>query len=424
MPDPKTAVSFDAIIQADRQRKKNAALANEIFGRNKQTRGDSRSSSKASTRTPDLASRITKASSQRSSSAASTGSARNTPSRPSSTTPQQARALRLASALETQQANIVTPPRRTTKGQGPGLSIKGKAGPFTVEASNFAPGTTAADIESALQGETIDDNGASGMLSCRIIATAPAVVAEMIFTERHLADRVISTYNNQRADGRILHLYLKQSGSGPTPLPSGNASNNTNTLPDVVASNQPSDNGMEDIEMESEVPFAQDDRDRERDRERDRRPATKSDTDSRDGRRDDNYDDRRDDDRRDRDRDRERERERERDRDRERERERDRDRERDQRYDTRRHDRGPPPSSSYRDSNNSNSTNAYNSRPSHYGNGVGGPGRGMYGGGPPPAMYHRGGGGGGRMYHGDGRGGMGGRGGFGSGPGSGYRRGY
>lgn len=47
-------------LTLDRQRKKNEALANEIFGRNKQTRGDSRSSSKVSTRTPDLASRITK----------------------------------------------------------------------------------------------------------------------------------------------------------------------------------------------------------------------------------------------------------------------------------------------------------------------------------------------------------------------------
>ncbi|KIW20449.1 hypothetical protein PV08_01024 [Exophiala spinifera] len=419
MPDPKTAVSFDAIIQANRQRKKNEALANEIFGRNKQTRGDSRSSSKVSTRTPDLASRITKVSSHRSSSVASSGSARNTSSRPSSTTPQQARAARLASALETQQANIVTPPRQSTKG-GPslGLSIKGKAGPFTVEASNFAPGTTAADIESALQGDTIDDNGASGMLSCRIVATAPAVVAEMIFSERHIADRVISTYNNQRADGRILHLYLKQSGSGPTPVPSGGNAAITPTPPEPVASNhQFSDNGMDDVEMESEAPLAQDDRDRERDR----RPA-KSDSDSRDGRRDD-YDDRRDDDRRDRDRDRDRERERERERERDRDRE--RDRERDQRYD-RRDDRAPNSStSSYRDGGNNNSTpnnhshshNSYNSRSSHYGNGVGGPGRGMYGGPTGGGMYHRGGG---RMYS-DGRGGGGsGRGGFGSG----YRRGY
>jgi hypothetical protein len=78
MPDPRSAVSFDAIIQAgkdrcnnllmtdterdtDRQRKKNEALANEIFGRSKQTKADARNPGRASSiRTPDLASRITK----------------------------------------------------------------------------------------------------------------------------------------------------------------------------------------------------------------------------------------------------------------------------------------------------------------------------------------------------------------------------
>ncbi|KIW51382.1 hypothetical protein PV05_10109 [Exophiala xenobiotica] len=372
MPDPKSAVSFDAIIQADRQRKKNEALANEIFGRSKQNKADTRNPSRASIRTPDLASRITK----RSSSIASTNSARNTPSRPSSTTPQNARASRLVAALESPHANIITPPRQP-KGQG--LSIKGKAGPFTVEASNFAPGTTAADIESALQSETVDDNGASWMLSCRIISTSPTVVAEMVFSERHVADRVISTYNNQRADGRILHLYLKQTGSGPTPLPISSDAITT-SVSEPTASNEPvNDGAMEDVELVNEAPTTQDGQDR-----RSRRPET----DSRDERRDD-YADRRDDTRRDRDR--------------ERDYDRDRDRER-ERY-VRRDDR---PSGSYRGGS------SYNSRPSHYGNGVGGPGPGAFGG---SGSYPRGGG---RMYSDDMM--RGGRRGGGFGPG--YRRGY
>ncbi|KIX01485.1 uncharacterized protein Z518_09211 [Rhinocladiella mackenziei CBS 650.93] len=396
MSDPKTAVDFDAIIQADRQRKKNEALANEIFGRNKQNKNNSRSASKSSTRTPDLASRITK----QSSSAASTGASRNNsftpPSRSSSTNPQNARSSRLASALESPQANIITPQRRAT---GPGLSIKGKAGPFVVEASNFAPGTTAADIESALQSEILDDNGVSGMLSCRLVSTHPTVIAEMVFAERYIADKIISTYDNQRADGRILHLRFKRSGGGsggdgaPTGSQSGKAEETS-----VSVRHPPSadDGAMEDIETEQE---AYDDPDRRG------REIRQAEPDIQDGR----YgfsglqsseahngqanSSRREDDRQERDRDR------------------DRDRERD-RYD-RRDDRGPGsgPSSYRRDER----TDSYNSRPSHYGNGVGGdPARGSFGG---PGSFTRGGGG--RMYSDDMM-----RGTRRSGFGSGYRRGY
>lgn len=72
-----------------------------------------------------------------------------------------------------------------------GLSIRGLAGPFAVMAQNFAPGTTAADIESAMTpvgGE---------MLSCRIVKTSPLLVAEMVFATKEGGDAVISTFNNQ-----------------------------------------------------------------------------------------------------------------------------------------------------------------------------------------------------------------------------------
>lgn len=76
--------------------------------------------------------------------------------------------------------------------RGPGLSIKGMAGPYVVVASNFAPGTTAADIETAMHpvgGE---------MISCRLISANPTVMAEMVFAEKEGAEKVISTFNNQK----------------------------------------------------------------------------------------------------------------------------------------------------------------------------------------------------------------------------------
>ncbi|KAF9875623.1 hypothetical protein CkaCkLH20_07004 [Colletotrichum karsti] len=87
-----------------------------------------------------------------------------------------------------------------------GLSIRGLAGPFPIMAQNFAPGTTAADIESAMTpvgGE---------MLSCRIIKTTPLLLAEMVFATKEGADAVISTFNNQTADGRVIKVYPKPGG--------------------------------------------------------------------------------------------------------------------------------------------------------------------------------------------------------------------
>jgi hypothetical protein len=56
---------------------------------------------------------------------------------------------------------------------------------------NFAPGTTAADIESAMTpvgGE---------MVSCKIVKTKPFLMAEMVFVSREGGDRVIETFNNK-----------------------------------------------------------------------------------------------------------------------------------------------------------------------------------------------------------------------------------
>lgn len=76
------------------------------------------------------------------------------------------------------------------------MSIRGAAaGPHVVIASNFAPGTTAADIESVM----LDVGGQ--MTECRLVATNPTVMAEMTFIEKSGAETVISTFNNKKVCG-------------------------------------------------------------------------------------------------------------------------------------------------------------------------------------------------------------------------------
>ena len=75
------------------------------------------------------------------------------------------------------------------------VSIRGIAtpeGPFTVIGSNFAPGTTAADIEAALMGT------GGEMVKCKILTASPTVMAEMVFAEKANADKVIETFNNRK----------------------------------------------------------------------------------------------------------------------------------------------------------------------------------------------------------------------------------
>jgi len=114
-------------------------------------------------------------------------------------------------------------------GASEGFSIRGLAGPYVVMGSNFAPGTTAADIESAMV-PTVGE-----MQSCKIMTSTPTVIAEMVFADKGSADNVISTFNNKKvklrccddivgsdflsqADGRILHIYMKHGAATSTPV--------------------------------------------------------------------------------------------------------------------------------------------------------------------------------------------------------------
>jgi hypothetical protein len=97
-------------------------------------------------------------------------------------------------ALQSDNGNVIAQPRASAPGGNTrnNISIKGASGPFVVVGQNFAPGTTAADIQSALEPVT------GPMLSCRIIASSPNVVAEFAYAEKSAAELVVANYHNQR----------------------------------------------------------------------------------------------------------------------------------------------------------------------------------------------------------------------------------
>jgi hypothetical protein len=71
------------------------------------------------------------------------------------------------------------------------MSIRGIAGPAVVIAENFAPGTTAADIESAMAPV------GGPILNCSVTTSASTVVAELMFETRDGADKVIEHFHDQ-----------------------------------------------------------------------------------------------------------------------------------------------------------------------------------------------------------------------------------
>lgn len=80
------------------------------------------------------------------------------------------------------------------------LFIKGAAsGPYTVVAQNFAPGTTAQDIEAVMLKVGGD------MTACKLVSSAPTVIAEMTFVDKSGGQDVIDTFNGKqvRNDARI-----------------------------------------------------------------------------------------------------------------------------------------------------------------------------------------------------------------------------
>lgn len=227
--------SFDEIIQSDRQKKQNELLASQILGKNKnkKERRASAPGSGAGTlgrahvaKPGSLASRIAAPSKLKRSASASfrttqppsqpqhktkvktnpapatVGSvrAREKPTRKKNQKEHPQQQCLLSLAQSSRDTKISPKPTNS------GLSIKGASGPFVVVGSNFAPGTTAADIQSSLEPVT------GPMLSCRVISHSPAVMAEITYAEKWSAESTVANFDNQRADGRLLTFKLSPIG--------------------------------------------------------------------------------------------------------------------------------------------------------------------------------------------------------------------
>ncbi|KAF7588800.1 hypothetical protein BBP40_005193 [Aspergillus hancockii] len=204
------AISFDEIIKADRQKRKNEELANSILGKNRRTSAPAAGKKAQNATSGSLASRI----------GVSKRSA-PPPSKPKNTTRTPSAPARVAASNakfgmkrrpdEDRLMSALNPAngQATVRDDPVGMSIKGVgSGPFAVVGSNFAPGTTAADIQSALEPIT------GSILSCWVTSQHPAVTAEVTFAEKWAAESAIANFHNQRADGRIISMQMKSAGGG------------------------------------------------------------------------------------------------------------------------------------------------------------------------------------------------------------------
>ncbi|KAL2856654.1 hypothetical protein BJY01DRAFT_242700 [Aspergillus pseudoustus] len=204
------AVSFNEIIQTSRQKKKNEELANKILGKNRRASAPGSGVGKPQNATSgSLASRIgvTKRSSSanlgsKNNSRASSAAGRNTVPISKPARRRRPDENRLLSALNPSNGQAAV---RNTDG---GISIKGAGSEsFVVVGKNFAPGTTAADIQSAIE-------PVSGkIVSCWVTSHQPTVTAEITFQEKSSAEKAVANFHNLRADGRLLTMKLKSSPS-------------------------------------------------------------------------------------------------------------------------------------------------------------------------------------------------------------------
>ncbi|KAF5579888.1 uncharacterized protein FSUBG_13521 [Fusarium subglutinans] len=257
----KVATDFEKIINEGRERKKNEALADRIFSKNRRQSAPSKLKSAPS---QSLASRVGVKKQRTSIGTRSTqpapgnvngewthdlhhsvsgdlGSRISAPNAAHKRANNR-RAARLSAAVDRmdtssdapQQVNIVK--GKGGAGSGMGMTIRGLAGPFTLMAQNFAPGTTAADIESAMTpigGE---------ILSCRIVKSAPFLLFELAFASREGGERVIETFNDKTADGRIIKVYPKLGAPSSNAITASNAPRNAPSGPRGTRGNKPNAN--------------------------------------------------------------------------------------------------------------------------------------------------------------------------------------
>ncbi|KAI6251122.1 hypothetical protein HI914_00638 [Erysiphe necator] len=235
MAPNKPTVDFNAIVQAERRRRKNESVAQKMFDKARRQNTSRRGGGHHKHGTvPSLASRVSEIGISKRTHSASNRPRRsggfgarsdnpeddwthdlhglNNPSIGSSNSNGEDSRVRanLATRKLISENHLISSPTFQTQFNIVGnakptesLSIRGLAGPYTVIVKNLATGTTAADIESAMA-------PVGGLiLSCRLISERPRVIAEVILETKEGADNIVETFNNQSADGNILHVYHK-----------------------------------------------------------------------------------------------------------------------------------------------------------------------------------------------------------------------
>ncbi|EED18529.1 hypothetical protein TSTA_122610 [Talaromyces stipitatus ATCC 10500] len=230
------APSFDSIIEAERlnrKKKENQALADQLLG-SKKRRASAPGPGVGNKKTPtdrSLASRIgvVKRSASTSSKpksntfAAARATAKQT-TQTKSTSSRRSREDRMVEDINGRKdTNVNVTPRKPTE-----ITIKGTAatGPFVVVGRNFAPGTNAADIETAMEPV------AGHIVGVHITSYTPYVNAQIACAEKWGAEAIVAQFNGQKADGRVLSLEYKGAGNsyfGPSAV-SRSATNNYDAL--------------------------------------------------------------------------------------------------------------------------------------------------------------------------------------------------
>ncbi|POS86409.1 hypothetical protein EPUL_000879 [Erysiphe pulchra] len=235
MAPNKPTVDFNAIVQAERRRRKNETVAQKMFDKARRQNASTRGGGNHRSGTvPSLASRVSDVGISKRTYPASNRPRKNgifgaRPGNPEDEWTHDLHGLnnssigssnsngedsRMRANLQVRKmlsdAHMTSSPAFQTQFNIVGnakpaesLSIRGLAGPYTVIVKNLATGTTAADIESAMA-------PVGGLiLSCRLISERPRVIAEVILETKEGADNIVETFNNQSADGNILHVYHK-----------------------------------------------------------------------------------------------------------------------------------------------------------------------------------------------------------------------
>ncbi|KAL9050253.1 MAG: hypothetical protein Q9162_006755 [Coniocarpon cinnabarinum] len=248
------AASFEALIQADRKKKKNQELAEKLLGGGRRASAPGATSNRKAGGPGSLASRVGV-------------HKKNSPAPKSNINGQWTHDLHkaqglsrttsssrldrgLSDAIERDTAvNGSNSQFNIRSASGPQLSIRGKAnpGPYCVIASNFANGTTPDDIRLAFESH-VDD-----MLSCVIVTDRPQLIAEAVFTKRESAQNIVNVFNNSMADGHLLYVYIKPGPPSPVHNLEGDRKV-ARTSPPASSSSQKDDTVRDQSKLEDTQP--------------------------------------------------------------------------------------------------------------------------------------------------------------------------